>query len=147
MNSDTKKCPFCGEKILKEIIMKKFLLILLFGIAVLLYTTAPVFAENYKYKLYDPKTNKSDSAVIITVGYNGKNSYTLGLAKQNGACIIDSIENKENGLVGGKCVGFTEANNGRTYFWKEYQPNTFNIELKSIVKEREKEGMYLYGSN
>ncbi len=127
--------------------MKKLLSVLFFGVAVLAYTTTPVFAENYKYKLYDPKTNKSESAVIITVGYGGENSYTIGLAKQNGACIIDSIENKGNGLVGGKCVGFTDVNNGHIYSWKEYQPNTFNIELKSIIKEREKEGMHLYGSN
>lgn len=124
--------------------MKKSLSILFFGIAVLAYTISPVFAENYRYKLYDPKANKSDSAVMITVACGGENSYTLGLAKQNGVCIINSIENKENGLVGGKCVGFTGVNNGHIYSWKEYQPNTFNIELKSIIKEREKEGMHLY---
>lgn len=127
--------------------MKILLFVLLFISVILTYSIAPVFAENYKYKLYDPKTNKSESAVMITVGYGGENSYTIGLAKQNGACIIDSIENKGNGLVGGKCVGFTEVNNGYIYSWKEYQPNTFNIELKSIIKEREKEGMHLYGSN
>lgn len=127
--------------------MKKLLLVLFFGIAVLAYTISPVFAENYRYKLYDPKTNRSDSAVIITVGYGGENSYTLGLLAKQNYCIINSIENKGNGFVGGKCVGFTEVNNGHIYSWKEYQPNTFNIELKSIIKEREKEGMHLYGSN
>lgn len=127
--------------------MKKILSTMFISVAMILGFASKVFAENYKYKLYDPKTNKSESAVIITVGYGGENSYTIGLAKQNRACIIDSIENKGNGLVGGKCVGFTEVNNGHIYSWKEYQPNTFNIELKSIIKEREKEGMHLYGSN
>lgn len=127
--------------------MKKLLSVLFFGIAIVTYTIVPVFAANYKYKLYDPKTNKSDSAMIITIGYGGKNTYTLGLAKQNVACAIDAIENKGNGLVGGKCIGFTEDNNEHIYYWKEYQPNTFKMELKSIIKERENEGMYLYGGN
>ena len=59
--------------------------------------------------------------------YGGENNYTLGLAKQNEACIIDSIEYKGNCLVGGKCVGFTEVNNEHIYSWKEYQLEGKNL--------------------
>ena len=32
--------------------MKKLLSVLFLGIAILTYTVAPVFAENYRYKMY-----------------------------------------------------------------------------------------------
>lgn len=123
--------------------MKKLLSVLFLGIAILTYTVAPVFAENYRYKLYDPKTNKSEPAEIITLSSRG-NCYVLGFKSPNIACMIDSVENKENGMVGGKGVGFSIGDhNARIFYWKEYQPNTFNMELKSIIKEREEQGLYL----
>ena len=68
----------------------------------------------------------------------------LGFKSPNIACMIDSVENKENGMVGGKGVGFSIGDhNARIFYWKEYQPNTFNMELKSIIKEREEQGLYL----
>ena len=123
--------------------MKKLLLILFLGIAFTVYTVAPVFAENYRYKLYDPKTNKSEPAEMFTISSRG-NCYVLGFKSPNIACMIDSVENKENGLVGGKCAGFTIGDhNARIFYWKEYKQNTFNIEVKSIIKEREEQGLYL----
>lgn len=118
--------------------MKKFLSILLFGIIAIISTISPIFAENYHYKLYNPETKEVSSATIITIS-GPENSYVIGFLVKGapGPCLIYSTENKENGLLGGRCIVMGGNN---TYLWKEYQPNTFNSELKSIIKERRTQG-------
>lgn len=127
--------------------MKKLLFILTLGIALLGYTASTAFAVNYKYKLYDPKTNKAYSAYMMTFGSDSlsrdPNCYFIALGTSYGVMgVVDTVEKKGNGLVGGKCFD----GKGHIYYWKEYTPGSFYRELNEIVQERAQEGMYLHGT-
>lgn len=112
--------------------MKKFLSILLFGIIAIISTISPIFAENYYYKLYNPKTKESFPAEMITIS-TSNDTYIIGLSKAMIMCEITTVGHKENNLLSGKCI---DIKNSQIYYWKEFQPNTFYPELKSIIEER-----------
>ncbi len=119
--------------------MKKIFSTILFA-TIILSTIMPALAVNYSYKLYDPKTNKASSTGLMTIRVDDSH-YIIGLLA---GCVINSVENKGNGLLGGKCIGFTENNDGHLYYWKEYKPHTYKPELDSIIEERLQQGLYLY---
>ena len=98
-----------------------------------------VFAYNYKYKLYDPNTNKSYSAAMMTITVR-EDSYYLGFMDSGIICKIVSAETKDGGLIGGKCV---DIDNGILYSWKEMSVNTFYPEVISIIEERKQQNCYL----
>lgn len=126
--------------------MRKILSMFLFISTMFGTTLAPALAENFTYKLYDPKANKNYSAQIITLSLSDT-TYTLGLlAGQNVCAILPRTlnTNPNTGLVGGDCVGVAgTAVEGRTFNWREYSPNTFYPEMQSIIDERAKQGKSL----
>ena len=97
-----------------------------------------VFAYNYKYKLYDPNTNKSYSAAMMTITVR-EDSYYLGFMDSGIICKIVSAETKDGG--GGKCVDIDNRN--VLYDWKELSANTFYPEVISIIEERKQQNCYL----
>lgn len=123
--------------------MRKQLLISSFVIVSVISMGSLVFAENYTYKVYNPKTKESFPADMITMGISDK-TYIIGLSKAMILCEITTVGSKENNLLGGKCI---DIKNYQTYNWKEYQPNTFKPELKSIIEERKAEGEKLDDSS
>lgn len=113
----------------------KTLLFLSFIIAFLLKTTTPAIAENYTYKLYNPKTKESFPSEIITI--RTEDTFFIGLSKALTICKITTVGRKENGLLGGNCSNIHTA---QTYYWKEYKPNTFKTEVNSIIEEMKAQG-------
>lgn len=126
--------------------MRKFLATILCIGTILGATLAPALAENFTYKLYDPKVNKNYSAQVITLSISDT-TYTLGLfAEQNVCAIIPTTmnTNPNTGLVGGDCVGVAGTESGGKKFnWREYSPNTFYPEMQSIINERAQQGKSL----
>lgn len=118
--------------------MKKILSNLFISIAVLTTTVSGAFAENFYYKIYNPKTKEVSSNIIMTVSSGSDKFYVVGFLTEKAPCLIFSTEKKESGLLGGKCV--VMGNEEDIYTWKEYKPNTFKPELTSIIKERSAEG-------
>lgn len=121
--------------------MKKLLSLLTFCIVTIISTVSPVLAENYHYKLYNPKTKEVSSSIMITISATDS-TYVIGFLANgaSGPCLVSSTDNKGNGLLGGSCIIMED--NG-TYSWKEYQPNSFNSELQSIILERSAQGKHL----
>lgn len=118
--------------------MRNLLSIILLCIVTLINVTTQAFAENYNYKLYNPKTHEAFPTEMITMGTGDE--YIIGLSKALTICEITTVGVKEGSLLGGTC---TDINNHQTYSWKEYRPNTFNIEVKSIIEEMEAQGKKL----
>ncbi len=126
--------------------MKKRLLASLFGMFMLSGILTPVLAENYTYKLYDPQTNKSYSAEMITVNVGG-NYYKFGFMAGDIACILsDSMNINKEGLKGGNCIGI-ESHKRHVYNWRECNVNTFLNEAVEVRATRLKEGLRLVGDN
>lgn len=140
--------------------MKKTLCTLLLG-TTLLTTVAPVFAENFTYKVYNPRTNKAYTAILGTISITDY-QYLWAFYTTNGSplCVAQIYNtNTKNGLVGGQC---TDANtfirfiNGDKRIdpskyemgWRELSKNTLYPEMNSIRRERASQGKYEYtGSN
>ena len=64
-------------------ILKRLLSVLLLITALCLITTPAVLAENFTYKVYNPKTNKAYNAVLGTVTITDT-QYIWGFYTQNG---------------------------------------------------------------
>lgn len=122
--------------------MKKMLSTLLLGIIILGVTVAPALAENFYYRLYNPKLNQTDNKAELIYFKVSDNEFKAGLGSRIiGACIITGdIENFGNTskLWKGKCV---DINNGDEYRWSEVIPNTFGSEFKSLVQEMLEKGL------
>lgn len=121
--------------------MKKFIFTLVLVFSFLINVANSVSAENYKYKLYDPVTNKTYYASMMTLGGAGgdPNVYYLGLFSNDIVCVIKPGVNKnKSGLVGGTALGMD--NRGRQYKWRELDYNNYYREMHSIIQERKKEG-------
>lgn len=125
--------------------MKKIFSTILFA-TIILSTMMPTLAVNYSYKWYDPKTNSSGSAEMMTIGRGDEKVYVIGLLIKDKGCVINTVENKGNNLLGGKCIGITGPDVGHVYYWREYKPHTYNTEVNGIIEERRQEGMYLYSN-
>lgn len=132
--------------------MKKTLLtISLVGIMIMSIWSNMAFAENFTYKVYNPKINKSAIAELGTLRVSD-NKYILGFFV-NGKpyCIVNMNTEKMDGLICGKCSEFnssvTYANGGSNsvieFSWRELSKNTFFPEVDSIVKERAEDNMWL----
>lgn len=105
-------------------------------------TTIPALAENYTYKLYSPKTRESFSTEMITI--NTGDTYSIGLAKALTICKIKTVGPKGKGLLGGEC---SNINNHQTYYWIEYEPDTFNSEVMDIIEQKKAQGKNLDDSS
>ena len=135
--------------------MKKILSILFLG--VFLFTLSlPALAENFTYKVYNPRTNKVYTGVLGTISITD-NEYIWGFYTKNGIplCVAQIYNtNKENGLVGGngtdinafirflsgEKVDLSQYNIG----WRELSQNTLYAEMNSIRKERTSQGKTEY---
>lgn len=136
--------------------MKKNLLALLLGFGILLTTVSAALAENYTYKVYNPKINKAYTAVFGTVSLSDT-EFLWAFFTPGGEplCIIPLYNASKNaqGLVGGKCStieDFTASMQGgqpkNELSWRELNPNTLYREAESIKRERAAQGKYEFGS-
>ena len=121
--------------------MKKILLtILLVGTMLMSVWSNMAFAENFTYKVYNPKENKSVTAELGTLRVSD-NKYMLGFfVKGQPYCIVNMNTEKKDGLICGKCA---ENNSVIEFPWRELSKNTFFPEVDSIVKERAVDNMWL----
>lgn len=139
--------------------MKKMLSTLLFGGAVLGATLMPALAENFTYKVYNPKTNKAYTATILTIRFpdDNSNTYVYGfMAQGQPLCATPSFQytDVKNGLIGGQCVDFYALSrfmegekldlSKHELGWRELKPNTLQREVESIRRERAAQGRYEY---
>ncbi len=133
--------------------MKKILSWILFS-GILLTTVVPAFAENFTYKIYNPRTNKTSTGVFGTITITD-NEYLWGFYTPNGAplCVAQIYNtNTKNGLVGGACTetnAFIRLLNGEqvdlTKYemgWRELSQNTLYLEMNAIKRERASQGKY-----
>lgn len=116
------------------------------------------FAENFTYKVYNPKENKSYTVELGTVRLNNA-SYIWCFYLKGGIpyAIVSLDTNKKNGLVGGKCTDFKafqkflEQGNvdlsQHEFGWREYNTNTFYREMEDIRVERAAQGLYEYNGD
>lgn len=138
-------------------ILKRLLSVLLLITALCLITTPAVLAENFTYKVYNPKTNKAYNAVLGTVTITDT-QYIWGFYTQNGEplCVASLITNKNSqGLVGSQCTdanAFVRFMNGDRNIdlskyelgWRELSTDTFYREMDAIRRERATQGKYEY---
>lgn len=140
--------------------MKIFILSILFSAGILFGLSLYAFAENFTYKVYNPRTNKAHTAVLGTVTVTD-NEYIFGFFTKEGEplCVTNLNLNKDSkGLIGSKCIE-TKAfmrqfeNNKNLDLskyemgWRELEPDTFYKEINSIKPERATQGKYEIGEN
>lgn len=126
--------------------MKKMLSILLLSGTLVGATLVPALADNPKYRLYNPQTNKTIFAPMITMGGSDTEYYIAFLDTVIDApCVVDnsSLNKNSQGLLGGKCVSMLKANLGTTYSWRELSAGTYYSELRDIENERKQKGMHM----
>lgn len=141
--------------------MKKMLSTLLLVGTLLSTTLMPAFAENFTYKVYNPRTNKSHTAALFTIRFPDDNSNTFiyGFMSQGQPLCVASIYNTnvKNGLVGGQCTdfyAFSRFMEGEkldldkyVLGWRELSTDTLHREIESIRRERAAQGRYEYQGN
>lgn len=139
--------------------MKKTLALILLG-ATILTMSAPTFADNFTYKVYNPRTNKAYTGVFGTISITDY-EYLWGFYTPNGTplCVAQIYNtNTKNGLVGGQCTdtnAFIKFMNGERIDlskyemgWRELSQNTIYSEMNAIRRERASQSKYEYkGSN
>ncbi len=108
-------------------------------------TLAPTFAENPKYKLYDPQANKTTYAPMMTVGGSTESGYYIAFLDRvinNVPCVVDnsSLNRNAQGLLGGKCLLLYRD---RLISWRELSAGSYYSEVRAIENERKQEGMYM----
>lgn len=126
--------------------MKKVLSILLLTGALLSATLAPVLAESYKYKLYDPQTKKTTYSFMMTIGGRTDAGYRIAFSNAGGFCVVDtsSLNKNPQGLLGGKCLNYDDKDNRfSTWSWRELSAGNYYTELRDVENERRQEGMYM----
>lgn len=140
--------------------MRKLLQTLLIGSAILTTTIQPIFAENFTYKVYNPRTNKAYTAVLGTIGMTDT-QYLWAFYKPDGeALCVASVYNtnkNDKGLVGGQCsdtAAFIKFVNHQginlekyQLGWRELSTDTLYREMESIRRERAAQGKTEYGTN
>jgi len=130
---------------------------LLIGLLLLFGFTGAVQAENYTYKIYNHKTNKTVSAELGTLSVSDA-QYIFAFFLSDGTpyCAVKLDTDLKDGLVGGKCGDFNTfirmfVNHEKVapldYGWREYHKNTFYPELNSLKVERAAQGKYFAGGN
>ena len=140
--------------------MKRLFLSILFASGFLLNMSLCAFAENFTYKVYNPRTNKSYNAVLGTVSLTDI-EYIFGFYTKEGEplCVTSLNLNKDSkGLIGSKCTE-TKAfmrqfvNNENIDLskyemgWREIDTDTFYKEINSIKQERATQGKYEISEN
>ena len=142
-------------KQLKEFIMKRKSLLTLFAIITSFIIGNSVNAENFTYKVYNPKENKAYTVELGTVRLSDS-GYIWCFYLKGGTpyAVVSLITDKKNNLVGGKCtdfnafVKFLKNENidlsKYEYGWREYNVGTFYRELEEIRAERAEQGYYEY---
>lgn len=135
--------------------MKKKFLITILGLSFAVELCNNAFAENFTYKVYNPKTNKTTTNVLGTLSVS-ETQYVWGFYTSDGkpVCVINLNTNKNNqGLVGGKCNDFSafqrafvnKENIDMSKYelgWRELSTDTFYREMNSIRQERALQGKY-----
>lgn len=132
--------------------MRKMLSVLLLTGTLLSSTLTPALAENFTYKVYDPRTNKTYTAEIRPAVIGGKTYLTEFYTLQGKPlCFFGSDTNKNNqGLVGGECKDsssmeklLTGQRNITPYTmgWREINKNTFYREIESLRQEMAEQGI------
>ena len=141
--------------------MKRFILSVLFSAGILFGLSLYAFAENFTYKVYNPRTNKAHTAVLGTVSLTD-NEYIWGFYTKDGKpiCIANLNINKDsNGLIGSKCVEYEAF--AKKFFdgkdnidfskyemgWRELETDTFYKEINSIKQERATQSKYEFWEN
>lgn len=114
-----------------------------------------VLAENFTYKVYNPKENKSYSAELGTIRLTDT-GYIWCFYLKGGVpyAVVSLNTNKKDGLVGGQCTDFKaflkflqQENVDLSKYefgWREYSADTFYREMESIKAEREAQGFHEY---
>ena len=139
--------------------MKKFLLaILFFTVAIISNLGNFTFAENFTYKVYNPKENKSYTVELGTIRLT-KTGYIWCFYLKGGIpyAIVSLNTDKKNDLVGGKCTDFKafqkflEQGNvdlsQHEFGWREYSAGTFYREMEENKAERAVQGFHEYNGN
>ena len=139
--------------------MKKILSTMFIGAAIILGFASKVLAENFTYKVYNPKLNKAYTAVLGTISLTDT-QYIWGFYEPDGRalCVINLNTNKDSqGLIGSQCTdigAFMKFMNGdhsvnlsdkkHELGWREKSTDTFYREMESIRRERAAQGKYEY---
>lgn len=137
--------------------MKKLLLNLLCGTIIYSLTFLATLAENFTYKVYNPKTNKTYSATLGTLSMTDT-QYIWGFYTLDGQplCVIsfNNINKNSQGLVGGQGTDYTAFERffvNKEYNinlakhevgWRELSTDTFYREINCIKRERAAQGKY-----
>lgn len=119
---------------------QKFMTLLLCT-GVIAFSLLPVNAEDHKYKIYDPQTNKSYTNAILQTIPKDMDTYYIGLNEGDITCIPDNgSSTNANNLVGGACIGI-DSHKGHMYSWRELEENTYLPEMLSIVSLFKEQGL------
>lgn len=139
--------------------MKKLFVSLLLSFGFLFAVVGTANALNYTYKVYNPKLNKTYTAVFGTISISDTR-YLWGFYTKEGQplCVAQPYNtNTKNGLVGGDCTEFNtfvQFFNGQkvdlsknSFGWREINSNTFFREMESIKQERSAQGKFEFNGN
>ena len=124
--------------------MRKIVTTLILFLSLFFYATNTSFA--YKYRVYDPSTNKTYYANMMTLQSGEPNIYYLGLfgAGLNGYLVISPNTDKNNsGLIGGQAFEAYKQD-AHIYKWRELNHNNYYEEMNSIINERKQESMQIH---
>lgn len=135
--------------------MKKFLIILFMVLTIILNSQNFAFAENFTYKVYNPKENKTHTVELGTIRLT-ETGYIWCFYLKGGIpyAVVSLNTDKKNDLVGGKCTDFKafqkflEHGNvdlsQHEFGWREYSAGTFYREMEEIRAERAAQGYHEY---
>ena len=140
-------------------VMKKTLLtISLVGTMIMSIWSNMAFAENFTYKVYNPKENKTYTVELGTIRLT-ETGYIWCFYLKGGIpyAVVSLNTDKKNDLVGGKCTDFKafqkflEQGNvdlsQHEFGWREYSAGTFYREMEEIRAERAAQGFHEYNGN
>lgn len=138
--------------------MKNRLLIILFLGIITVFTLCNIaLAENFTYKVYNPKENKTYTVELGTFRLT-ETGYIWCFYLKGGIpyAIVSLHTNKNNDLIGGKCFDFKAFQrfldhekidlSKHEFGWREYSAGTFYREMEEIRIERAAQGYHEYGS-
>lgn len=139
--------------------MKKISLTILFlSVSILLNLCNFASAENFTYKVYNPKENKSYTVELGTIRLTDTGYIWCFYLKGGIPYAVVSLKtNKKNDLIGGSCTDFKafqkflEQRNvdlsQYKFSWREYSAGTFYREMEDIRIERAAQGFHEYNGN
>lgn len=136
--------------------MKRFLLtVFLLGTICISNFYSNANAENFMYKVYNPKENKVYTVELGTIRLT-ETGYIWCFYLKGGIpyAVVSLNTDKKNDLVGGKCTDFKafqkflEHGNvdlsQHEFGWREYSAGTFYREMEEIRAERAAQGYHEY---